>query len=126
MKVLQTLTKVVVTADKGCVHPQVVSALPHDAHFMGILMAEISALSTCHPEQNPALAGQNIYQNKEIMDKQICRLIGERSIAQIQLGARQVLTCSATTRYRHPAVASGEHQKAVTCTVLITASLGLP
>ena len=53
-----------------------VSALPHDAHFMGILMAEISALSTCHPEQNPALAGQNIYQSKEIVDKQICRLIG--------------------------------------------------
>ena len=43
---------------------------------MGILMAEISALSTCHPEQNPALAGQNIYQSKEIVDKQICRLIG--------------------------------------------------
>ena len=55
---------------------QVVEALPHDAHFMGILMAEISALSTCHPEQNPALAGQNIYQSKEIVDKQICRLIG--------------------------------------------------
>ena len=33
--------------------PQVVDALPHDAHFMGIMLAEISALSTCHPEQNP-------------------------------------------------------------------------
>jgi hypothetical protein len=54
----------------------VVAALPHDSHFMGILLAEISALSTCHPEQNPALAGQNVYQDKEIVDKQILRLIG--------------------------------------------------
>lgn len=52
------------------------SALPHDSHFMGILLAEISALSTCHPEQNPALAGQSVYQDKEIVDKQILRLIG--------------------------------------------------
>lgn len=37
----------------------VVMALPHDAHFMGILLASLSALSTCHPEQNPALAGQD-------------------------------------------------------------------
>ena len=73
-----------------CIRPQVVSALPHDAHFMGILMAEISALSTCHPEQNPALAGQNIYQNKEIMDKQICRLIGALAVAEIQFGADKV------------------------------------
>lgn len=54
----------------------VVSALPHDSHFMGILLAEMAALSTCHPEQNPALAGQNIYADKEIVDKQILRLIG--------------------------------------------------
>lgn len=52
------------------------SALPHDSHFMGILLAEISALSTCHPEQNPALAGQSVYADKEIVDKQILRLIG--------------------------------------------------
>ncbi len=70
--------------DTSRVHLQVVSALPHDAHFMGILMAEISALSTCHPEQNPALAGQNIYQNKEIVDKQICRLIGEFSVLNLE------------------------------------------
>jgi citrate synthase len=55
----------------------VVSALPHDSHFMGILLAEISALSTCHPEQNPALAGQDVYKDKEIVDKQILRLIGK-------------------------------------------------
>lgn len=53
-----------------------VAALPHDAHFMGIVLTALNALSTVHPEQNPALAGQNIYQSKEIQDKQIVRLIG--------------------------------------------------
>ena len=53
-----------------------VAALPHDAHFMGIVLTAINALSTVHPEQNPALAGQNIYKSKEIQDKQIVRLIG--------------------------------------------------
>ena len=54
-----------------------VAALPHDAHFMGTVLTAINALSTCHPEQNPALAGQNVYQSKEMQDKQIVRLIGE-------------------------------------------------
>ena len=54
-----------------------VAALPHDAHFMGIILTAINALSTGHPEQNPALAGQDIYKSKEIQDKQIVRLIGD-------------------------------------------------
>ncbi|CAL8464767.1 g4302 [Coccomyxa elongata] len=54
-----------------------VAALPHDAHFMGIVLTALNALSTVHPEQNPALAGQNIYKSKEIQDKQIVRLIGK-------------------------------------------------
>ena len=53
-----------------------VAALPHDAHFMGIILTALNALSTCHPEQNPALAGQSVYESKEIQDKQIVRLIG--------------------------------------------------
>ena len=57
-----------------------VAALPHDAHFMGIVLTALNALSTVHPEQNPALAGQNIYQSKEIQDKQIVRLIGARAV----------------------------------------------
>ena len=55
-----------------------VAALPHDAHFMGTILTAINALSTGHPEQNPALAGQDIYKSKEIQDKQIVRLIGKR------------------------------------------------
>ena len=53
-----------------------VAALPHDAHFMGIVLTAINALSTVHPEQNPALAGQSVYDSPEIQDKQIVRLIG--------------------------------------------------
>lgn len=53
-----------------------VAELPHDAHFMGIILTAINALSTAHPEQNPALAGGNVYDSKEIQDKQILRLIG--------------------------------------------------
>ncbi|GFR42004.1 hypothetical protein Agub_g2818 [Astrephomene gubernaculifera] len=54
-----------------------VAAMPHDAHPMGVLMTGICALSTLHPEQNPALAGQNVYKSREIQDKQIVRLIGK-------------------------------------------------
>lgn len=53
-----------------------INALPHDAHFMGAILVGINALSCCHPEQNPALAGQDVYKSKEIQDKQIVRLIG--------------------------------------------------
>ena len=54
-----------------------IAALPHDAHFMGTILTAVNALSTCHPEQNPALAGQSVYKDKEIQDKQIVRLIGQ-------------------------------------------------
>ena len=56
---------------------KVVEALPADAHPMSVLLAGIVALSTCHPEQNPALAGQNIYKSREVQDKQIVRLLGK-------------------------------------------------
>lgn len=45
---------------------EVINALPHDAHPMGTLLAGLAALSTCHPEQNPALAGNSIYSSKEV------------------------------------------------------------
>lgn len=70
-----------------------VAALPHDAHFMGIVLTALNALSTVHPEQNPALAGQNIYQSKEIQDKQIVRLIG----------APLLLSCAALPPFGRPA-----------------------
>ena len=45
--------------------------------MQGTILTAVNALSTCHPEQNPALAGQSVYKDKEIQDKQIVRLIGE-------------------------------------------------
>lgn len=58
---------------------EVINALPADAHPMGVLLTGICTLSTLHPEQNPALAGQNIYKSREVQDKQIVRLIGKVS-----------------------------------------------
>ena len=45
--------------------------------MQGTILTAVNALSTCHPEQNPALAGQSVYKDKEIQDKQIVRLIGK-------------------------------------------------
>ena len=59
-----------------------VAELPHDAHFMGIILTAINALSTAHPEQNPALAGNDVYDSKDIQDKQTLRLIGEQTVAR--------------------------------------------
>lgn len=56
---------------------KVIDALPFDAHPMATLLAGICALSACHPEQNPALAGQNVYKSREMQDKQIARLLGK-------------------------------------------------
>jgi citrate synthase len=50
---------------------QTIAALPHDAHPMGTILTGLAALSTCHPEQNPALAGQGVYASKEVQDKQV-------------------------------------------------------
>ena len=79
-----------------------VAALPHDAHFMGIVLTAINALSTVHPEQNPALAGQNIYQSKEIQDKQIVRLIGAKQ-SRSRCGAATQLVSSQNLSASHAA-----------------------
>ncbi len=49
-----------------------VAGLAPDAHPMGVLLTGLCALSTCHPEANPAIAGQNIYKSREVQDKQVC------------------------------------------------------
>lgn len=48
----------------------------YDAHPMGIIISAISALSTFHPEANPALAGQDVYKDLKLRNKQIHRIIG--------------------------------------------------
>ena len=49
----------------------------YDAHPMGMLCSTIAALSTLPPEQNPSLAGETIYKDRKIRNKQIYRLLGK-------------------------------------------------
>jgi citrate synthase len=51
-------------------------AFRYDAHPMGMFCSTVAALSTLHPEQNPSLAGENIYKDKRLRNKQIYRLLG--------------------------------------------------
>lgn len=48
----------------------------YDAHPMGMLVSTIAALSTLHPEANPALQGSKIYKDPKFVNKQIYRLLG--------------------------------------------------
>ncbi|KAF8087432.1 hypothetical protein N665_0585s0010 [Sinapis alba] len=55
----------------------IIQSMPHDAHPMGVLVSAMSALSIFHPDANPALRGQDIYNSKQVRDKQIIRIIGK-------------------------------------------------
>ncbi|KAJ7542326.1 hypothetical protein O6H91_10G100900 [Diphasiastrum complanatum] len=55
----------------------VIAALPHDAHPMGTLVGSICALSSFHPDANPALKGQDLYNTEAVQDKQIVRILGK-------------------------------------------------
>eukprot|EP00474_Spongospora_subterranea_P008579 CRZ09037.1 hypothetical protein [Spongospora subterranea] len=48
----------------------------YNAHPMGMLISTISAMSTLHPEANPALQGQHVYDTVKIRNKQIHRILG--------------------------------------------------
>lgn len=48
----------------------------YDAHPMGMLATTVCALGTLQPGANPALAGQDVYQDKKLRNKQLHRLIG--------------------------------------------------
>jgi len=51
----------------------------YDAHPMGMLMSTTAALSTFHPEANPSLAGQDVYKDLKLRNKQIHRALGTAS-----------------------------------------------
>ncbi|KAI8551229.1 hypothetical protein RHMOL_Rhmol06G0168600 [Rhododendron molle] len=55
----------------------IIQAMPHDAHPMGVLVSAMSALSIFHPDANPALRGQDLYKSKQVRDKQIVRILGK-------------------------------------------------
>lgn len=48
----------------------------YDAHPMGMLISTLSAFSTLKPEANPSLAGNDVYKNTSLRNKQIYRLLG--------------------------------------------------
>jgi len=48
----------------------------YNSHPMGMLVSTVAAVSTLHPEANPALAGQNVYDDKRLRNKQMHRIIG--------------------------------------------------
>ncbi|KAG8070204.1 hypothetical protein GUJ93_ZPchr0006g43088 [Zizania palustris] len=55
----------------------IIQAMPHDAHPMGVLASAMSMLSVFHPDANPALRGQDLYKSKQVRDKQIVRVLGK-------------------------------------------------
>jgi citrate synthase len=55
----------------------IIQAMPHDAHPMGVLVSAMSALSVFHPDANPALRGQDLHKSKQVRDKQIVRILGK-------------------------------------------------
>jgi citrate synthase len=48
----------------------------YDAHPMGMVISTVAAMSTFHPEANPALAGEKVYKNTQLQNKQIHRIMG--------------------------------------------------
>eukprot|EP00002_Diphylleia_rotans_P022510 TRINITY_DN4409_c0_g1_i1.p1 TRINITY_DN4409_c0_g1~~TRINITY_DN4409_c0_g1_i1.p1 ORF type:complete len:481 (-),score=76.59 TRINITY_DN4409_c0_g1_i1:406-1848(-) len=62
------------------IHENMVSMLQtfrYDAHPMGIIISSIAAMSTFHPEANPAIHGAKLFQNKDVRSKQIYRILGK-------------------------------------------------
>jgi citrate synthase len=55
---------------------QMMKSFRYDAHPMGMLVSTISAVSTFHPEANPALTSQHVYDNLTRRNKQIHRIMG--------------------------------------------------
>jgi len=48
----------------------------YDSHPMGMIISTLAAMSTFHPEANPALQGQDVYNCQKLRNKQIHRIIG--------------------------------------------------
>eukprot|EP00744_Colponema_vietnamica_P000437 GILI01000789.1.p1 GENE.GILI01000789.1~~GILI01000789.1.p1 ORF type:complete len:500 (-),score=163.57 GILI01000789.1:280-1779(-) len=55
---------------------EMMKSFRYDAHPMGMLVSTVAAMSTFHPEANPALAGSSVYNDKRHRNKQIQRLLG--------------------------------------------------
>lgn len=81
----------------------IIHAMPHDAHPMGVLVCAMSALSVFHPDANPALRGQDLYKSKPVRDKQIVRILGKAptiaAAAYLRMAGRPPVLPSSTLSY---------------------------
>eukprot|EP00270_Netrium_digitus_P005566 TRINITY_DN1743_c0_g1_i2.p1 TRINITY_DN1743_c0_g1~~TRINITY_DN1743_c0_g1_i2.p1 ORF type:complete len:532 (-),score=93.00 TRINITY_DN1743_c0_g1_i2:211-1806(-) len=80
-----------------------INSLPHDSHPMGVLIGSICALSSHHPDANPALQGQDIYKSKAVRDKQIVRILGKvptiAAAAYLRMAGRSAVTPASNLSY---------------------------
>ncbi|KAJ8567953.1 hypothetical protein K7X08_020675 [Anisodus acutangulus] len=58
----------------------IILSMRHDARPMGVLVSAMSTLSIFHPDANPALRGQDIYDSKQVRDKQIVCILGKAPV----------------------------------------------
>ncbi|GLT52143.1 hypothetical protein SLA2020_254980 [Shorea laevis] len=81
----------------------IIQSMPHDAHPMGVLVSAMSALSIFHPDANPAFKGQDIYGSKQVIDKQIARILGKgptiAAAAYLRMGGRPPVLPSSNPSY---------------------------
>ncbi|KAB5527537.1 hypothetical protein DKX38_021384 [Salix brachista] len=81
----------------------IIQAMPHDAHPMGVLVSAMSTLSIYHPDANPALRGQDLYKSKQVRDKQIALIIGKAptiaAAAYLRLAGRPPVIPSSNLSY---------------------------
>ncbi|OVA10387.1 Citrate synthase-like [Macleaya cordata] len=81
----------------------IIQAMPHDAHPMGVLCSAMSALSVFHPDANPALRGQDLYNSKQVRDKQIARILGKAptiaAAAYLRMAGRPPVLPSSSLSY---------------------------
>uniref|UniRef100_A0A1D1YKQ4 Citrate synthase n=1 Tax=Anthurium amnicola TaxID=1678845 RepID=A0A1D1YKQ4_9ARAE len=81
----------------------IIQAMPHDAHPMGVLVSAMSALSVFHPDANPALRGQDLYKSRQVRDKQIARILGKAptiaAAAYLRLAGRPPVLPSSNLSY---------------------------
>lgn len=55
---------------------KIIKSFRYDAHPMGMLESAISTMSTLHPEANPSLQGEKVYDDVNFLNKQIFRMLG--------------------------------------------------
>mgnify|MGYP000738807590 CR=1 FL=1 len=62
---------------------QIMKNFNYDAHPMGMFISSMAAMSTFHPEANPALHGADLFiKDEKLRNKQIVRILGKAATIQ--------------------------------------------